>query len=182
MSILVAVAAREAEQREVQQPAEVQREEPRGVPREVGQEKGQLRAEEGRRLEVAAEEQEEQHRGGKRRRMMKTRTTVGLELRCSSYLADLFTLPDEGPDAGGGAGAIPLCRCEDAEPAVEKTVTKESANKGRKFLGCAKGMSDGCGFFAWSDEGGGDGGAQVVPKKRPPPNVSRLSSRLSDLS
>lgn len=70
---------------------------------------------------------------------------------------------DDDPGAGGGAGAIaiPSCRCD--EPSVEKTVTKESANKGRRFFGCAKGMSDGCGFFEWAEEGVG---ASVVPQKR----------------
>lgn len=68
---------------------------------------------------------------------------------------------------GGGAIAnIPSCRCE--VPAVERTVMKESANKGKKFFTCSKGQGEGCGFFEWSEGGGigGGGGGNVVPQKR----------------
>lgn len=75
----------------------------------------------------------------------------------------LTSLIDDYRGAGGAAIAIPNCKCE--EPAAERTVMKESANKGRKFFACAKGMDDGCGFFDWADVGTG-GGGPVVPQKR----------------
>ncbi|BGP08533.1 DNA topoisomerase [Rhodotorula toruloides] len=72
---------------------------------------------------------------------------------------------------------IPSCGC--SIPAVERTVTKEGPNKGRKFFGCSKGMSESCGFFAWTDEEGSggssgrkSGGGAVVPQKRPLANGS----------
>ncbi|KAF8843023.1 prokaryotic type I DNA topoisomerase [Paxillus ammoniavirescens] len=75
---------------------------------------------------------------------------------------------DDDKDGGGTAPLIPAkralgvdrsaqaaaparqCRCK--EDAVQRTVTKEGANKGRLFWGCAKGKDEGCGFFEWDDE------------------------------
>ncbi|KAH7888880.1 DNA topoisomerase [Phlebopus sp. FC_14] len=42
------------------------------------------------------------------------------------------------------------CKCKD--DAVQRTVTKEGANKGRIFWACANGKDEGCGFFEWDDE------------------------------
>lgn len=51
----------------------------------------------------------------------------------------------------------PSCGC--GVPAVKRTVSKEGANKGRKFWTCSKAQNDDsrCGFFDWaSDNRGGD--------------------------
>jgi DNA topoisomerase-3 len=66
--------------------------------------------------------------------------------------------------------AIPQCNC--SEPAVEKTVMKESENKGRKFYSCRDGK-DGCGFFEWMDDN--PGGSKVVPSKRPASITNNVS-------
>lgn len=50
------------------------------------------------------------------------------------------------------------CRC--GEDAVERTVTKDGANKGKLFFSCAKPRDDGsCGFFEWVENAGSAGGA-----------------------
>jgi DNA topoisomerase-3 len=46
----------------------------------------------------------------------------------------------------------PFCLC--AKPSVERTVTKESSNKGRSFYVCAAGRDNGCDFFEWADGSG----------------------------
>ncbi|POY75102.1 DNA topoisomerase III [Rhodotorula taiwanensis] len=84
----------------------------------------------------------------------------------------------EDVDAGGDP---PACNCQ--EPAVERTVVKEGANKGRHFYGCAKPREESCGFFAWADEQGNGGGgpraqtngrgAPTVPQKRRAPTAPR---------
>jgi DNA topoisomerase-3 len=48
--------------------------------------------------------------------------------------------------------AAPARQCRCKEDAAQRTVTKEGANKGRLFWGCAKGKDEGCGFFEWDDE------------------------------
>lgn len=81
---------------------------------------------------------------------------------------------DDFQDPPNGGATIPSCNCD--EPAVEKTVMKESANKGRKFFACSKGQDGGCGYFLWLGEAGGGGrGGRVVPQKRPLGNVSLVS-------
>ncbi|KAI9571123.1 DNA topoisomerase [Boletus coccyginus] len=47
---------------------------------------------------------------------------------------------------------VPARQCRCKEDAVQRTVTKEGANKGRLFWGCAKGKDEGCHFFEWDDE------------------------------
>ncbi|KAK9887698.1 hypothetical protein WA026_000019 [Henosepilachna vigintioctopunctata] len=75
--------------------------------------------------------------------------------------------------AGPSAGNVVNCRC--SQPAKLMTVMKNNENHGRKFYGCSKPMSEGCGFFQWADQveenqnngnnddpwggGGGSGGA-----------------------
>lgn len=73
--------------------------------------------------------------------------------------------------------ALPSCKC-DLE-SVEKTVTKETANKGKRFFACSKGMNDGCGFFEWSPSvrEPGAGGGRVVPQKRGRPVSFSFSFR-----
>lgn len=77
-----------------------------------------------------------------------------------------------GPSAD--PGDPPECNCGDE--AVERTVSKEGANQGKKFWSCSKPQSGGsCGFFAWIEGNGSGGGggapSRVVPAKR---RVSRL--------
>lgn len=99
--------------------------------------------------------------------MMRVRPSFDFFLLRSPDISPSFA--DDKPDfpAAGGAVHIPSCRCD--EPAVEKTVTKESDNKGRKFFTCSKGQDGGCGFFEWNENGGGVGGdgGRIVPQKRP---------------
>ncbi|GAA5864271.1 hypothetical protein JCM3774_001276 [Rhodotorula dairenensis] len=77
---------------------------------------------------------------------------------------------DDGDE--GLTADLPLCNCP--ETAVERTVSKEGPNKGRKFFGCAKPMGEGCGFFAWAGDAGPrlqahGRAAGVVPQKRAAP-------------
>ncbi|SCV72038.1 BQ2448_4732 [Microbotryum intermedium] len=60
-------------------------------------------------------------------------------------------------------GMPPTCDCGD--PSVKKTVTKQSANTGRKFWACRLGMP-GCGFFAWADETGAPRAATASPQRK----------------
>lgn len=62
--------------------------------------------------------------------------------------------------------APPPCKCD--LDSVEKTVTKDSANKGKRFFTCSKGMNDGCGFFEWSPNVGVlSAGAKSIARKKP---------------
>lgn len=47
---------------------------------------------------------------------------------------------------------VPARQCKCKDDANQLTVTKEGANKGRLFWGCAKGKDEGCNFFEWDDE------------------------------
>ncbi|GAA5939357.1 DNA topoisomerase 3 [Sporobolomyces koalae] len=53
----------------------------------------------------------------------------------------------------------PECKC--ALSAVERVVAKEGPNKGRSFWACPKPMGEGCGFFAWQEDGDGAGPSNV---------------------
>ncbi|CEQ42489.1 SPOSA6832_04328, partial [Sporobolomyces salmonicolor] len=80
-------------------------------------------------------------------------------------------------NSNNNAGVPPSCSCDDLS--VERTVVKEGPNKGRRFWMCAKGMSDGCGFFSWIDGesgGGGGGGGGAAPKKRVAGNAPKRSA------
>ncbi|KAF9412994.1 DNA topoisomerase [Podila epigama] len=55
-----------------------------------------------------------------------------------------------GTDAQDGPEVF--CNCQPPLPAVERTVTKEGDNKGRKFLTCSQPRDQQCGFFKFSDE------------------------------
>ncbi|KDR67535.1 hypothetical protein GALMADRAFT_258185 [Galerina marginata CBS 339.88] len=65
-----------------------------------------------------------------------------------------------------GDGSV-RCNC-DLE-AVERTVVRDTASKGKKFWGCTKGPS-GCGFFQWVEDGPAASGSRTasgsVPAKR----------------
>ncbi|BGP25078.1 DNA topoisomerase [Rhodotorula toruloides] len=92
---------------------------------------------------------------------------------CSSWSSQLLTFASADFAFDDAAEQnIPSCGC--SLQAVERTVTKEGPNKGRKFFACSKGTSDGCGFFAWADEDGSGAlstrksrAGAVVPQKRP---------------
>jgi DNA topoisomerase-3 len=60
----------------------------------------------------------------------------------------------------------PDCNC--SVPAGARTVTKESANQGRKFWTCGKGGE--CDFFQWADDSGSSG--KVIPAKRNSDGIS----------
>ncbi|CAE6516714.1 unnamed protein product [Rhizoctonia solani] len=83
-----------------------------------------------------------------------------------------------------------VCQC--GEPAAERTVTKEGANKGRKFFTCGKDRT--CDFFEWFDgpskpnEGGSSGSMiprSTIPVKRksaeyvPPDDSRRCNCKLT---
>ncbi|CAF1077721.1 unnamed protein product, partial [Didymodactylos carnosus] len=57
--------------------------------------------------------------------------------------------PQNGQDNDNNDNG-PRCHC--GERARLCTVKKEGANKGRKFYGCEKGMTDSCGFFSWAPD------------------------------
>ncbi|TBU45786.1 DNA topoisomerase [Dichomitus squalens] len=69
-------------------------------------------------------------------------------------------------------GAEPQCDC--GIPAAERTVTKESANKGRRFWTCGDNQS--CQFFQWfdgpSNSSSTSSTSRSVPSKRPFSSVS----------
>ncbi|KDQ57416.1 hypothetical protein JAAARDRAFT_193749 [Jaapia argillacea MUCL 33604] len=70
------------------------------------------------------------------------------------------------------------CPCE----AVQRTATKESANKGRKFWACRKDREDGgCSFFEWEESQGPSAGsssvAPIIPAKRPYSSRSESNAR-----
>ncbi|EJU05529.1 prokaryotic type I DNA topoisomerase [Dacryopinax primogenitus] len=71
------------------------------------------------------------------------------------------------PPRGAGATAV-SCRCD--VPAVERTVVKETSNKGRKFWTCPNDPS--CGFFEWADQASGGSASKTgassrtIPAKR----------------
>lgn len=44
----------------------------------------------------------------------------------------------------------PLCKC--GFPAVQRTVKKQSANKGKQFFVCSKEQGQQCAFFEWADQ------------------------------
>ena len=75
--------------------------------------------------------------------------------------------PDESTET-------PECQC--GQPAAERTVVKESANKGRRFFVCAKGKTDGCDFFAWSDAAAPAAPASAA-RKRPLSAVTNVRDR-----
>ncbi|RUS13119.1 GRF zinc finger-domain-containing protein [Endogone sp. FLAS-F59071] len=50
----------------------------------------------------------------------------------------------------------PSCNC--GRPAVQRTVMKDTQNKGRKFYGCASFRDGGCDFLQWEDENEGGNG------------------------
>jgi DNA topoisomerase-3 len=61
-----------------------------------------------------------------------------------------------------------MCRCD--LTAVQKSVTKEGPNKGRKFWTCPNSEKARCGFFAWDDEAGAEDSVRNV---RPAPRNDR---------
>ncbi|GJJ12157.1 hypothetical protein Clacol_006398 [Clathrus columnatus] len=71
--------------------------------------------------------------------------------------------PSQVDSSGNSDPTEVLCKC--SVPVVERTVTKESANKGRKFRAC--GNQGGCDFFEWMDIPSSSSVASVtVPTKR----------------
>ncbi|KAI8992952.1 DNA topoisomerase [Trametes punicea] len=101
--------------------------------------------------------------------------------------AALAPLPRPPPAARAAppslsASACPQCEC--GLPAAERTVTKESANKGRKFWTCAQGAK--CQFFQWVDGPSGSGPSSLAPppsssSSRPPLSSTAYSSTISTI-
>jgi DNA topoisomerase-3 len=67
------------------------------------------------------------------------------------------------------------CRCD--IPAAERTVTKETASKGRRFWTC--GNNNTCQFFEWMD---GPSSAPVASSSRQPPPVAPAKRTYTDHS
>ena len=75
----------------------------------------------------------------------------------------------------------PNCDCD--TPAVERTVQKEGANKGRKFWKCGGGPEKDCGFFTWADGNlpphsrtvSGSNLERTIPAKRKVRGITRPS-------
>lgn len=61
-----------------------------------------------------------------------------------------FEWADQSPAKVFNNKAGPLCKCE--KSSVQRAVTKQSPDKGRKFWTCAKGREKGCKFFKWVEE------------------------------
>jgi SWI/SNF-related matrix-associated actin-dependent regulator of chromatin subfamily A-like protein 1 len=75
----------------------------------------------------------------------------------------------------------PSCRCSEPEVAVQRTVTRDNANKGRLFWVCAKPRNAQCNFFEWDDEVRKDIKrilAGPSPTRASPSKVRRLSPGL----
>jgi len=76
----------------------------------------------------------------------------------------------------------PNCDCD--TPAVERTVQKEGANKGRKFWRCGGGPEKDCSFFAWADGNlpptsrivSGPNIERIIPAKRKVRGITRPSN------
>ena len=64
--------------------------------------------------------------------------------------------------------------CDCSSLAIQKTVTDESASKGRKFWNCPNGV---CGFFQWVEDAPVASGSSV-PAKRSYPSVGRSLSQI----
>lgn len=62
--------------------------------------------------------------------------------------------------------------CDCSIPAIQKTVTDESASKGRKFWNCPTGV---CGFFQWVEDAPVASGSSVPAKRSYPPVGHSLS-------
>ncbi|PPQ82932.1 hypothetical protein CVT26_005039 [Gymnopilus dilepis] len=73
-------------------------------------------------------------------------------------------------DTSSSDGPKRMCKC--SEEAVQLTVQKEGANKGRKFWKCKKGDNGSCGFFEWDDQPPQNAG----PSNRPGGMSSRTQS------
>jgi hypothetical protein len=56
------------------------------------------------------------------------------------------------PSAGTSNPEVPRCD-EHGLPCVEREVSREGPNKGRKFFVCPQPQSEQCNFFAWADAG-----------------------------
>ncbi|KAF8499652.1 DNA topoisomerase [Russula emetica] len=68
------------------------------------------------------------------------------------------------------------CFCICGKPSVERTVRKESENKGRRFRRC--GQAQGCDFFEWVDGLPQEGNAK--PSRPPNPSIPAKRSRTDD--
>jgi hypothetical protein len=70
--------------------------------------------------------------------------------------------------AAGPSTSAPQIDCFCGKPSVERTVKKESENKGRRFRRC--GQAQDCDFFEWVDELPQEGNAKLsrpsIPVKR----------------
>ena len=72
--------------------------------------------------------------------------------------------------------SAPQIDCFCGKPSVERTVRKESENKGRRFRRC--GQAQDCNFFEWSDELPQEGNGKLA---RPPnPSIPAKRSRTDD--
>lgn len=76
------------------------------------------------------------------------------------------------PHSSSGAASEPDVNCNCGAPAGQRTVTKESANKGKRFYICE---TKTCDFFAWVDADGavasGSGSGSSMAARMPPPST-----------
>lgn len=99
----------------------------------------------------------------------------GLQTLPVSAYADFGIRTNSASLLTGGGGIV--CGCQ--EPAVERTVSKEGDNKGRKFYACSKPREEGCGFFEWAGADAGRPGGQQASRKRTAADVvSVIGDRL----
>jgi hypothetical protein len=90
--------------------------------------------------------------------------------------------PRSAPAAEPNPSAPPMnCFC--GKPSIERTVKKESANKGRLFRRCGQ-TEKPCDFFEWADEpprdaGNGNGMKRAVGPPNPP-SIPAKRSRTDD--
>ena len=78
---------------------------------------------------------------------------------------------------GPNTSAAPQIDCFCGKPSVERTVRKESENKGRRFRRC--GQAQDCDFFEWVDELPQEGNAKLTRPLNP--SIPAKRSRTDDV-
>ncbi|CED85438.1 prokaryotic type i dna topoisomerase [Phaffia rhodozyma] len=75
-------------------------------------------------------------------------------------------------------------RCGCMKPAVERTVLRDTANKGKRFWACSAPQGEGCGFFEWIDDVSGEPQRQsgpIAPSNHRPVQQQRTNSNRGDI-
>jgi len=77
-------------------------------------------------------------------------SNIGRQFRCCPSAGTRQCSFFQWVDENGLMAGIDSRRCRCGEPAIARTVTKQSPNKGREFYTCSKPKS--CGYFEWKSD------------------------------